>query len=240
MKRIAKSIVLVAGFVLVCFCRPVSVKAILPSTQQELDKANAELLRVETEMKADYDYLDLCKERLNQAIASGDEIAIANADFEHKRAIAVVDWVSDQYFNALAYLDHAKQNLASEKRKEDYTIYIQKKAELDIASAAFTEAKNQLKTAQDKLVYMQGNINNMQAALPTHPELQASLNASLAEIPALQADIAAKEVLVKTANDAYEAKKDELHSLDTIYWTYGEHEVYTTYIKPYYPVERIW
>ncbi len=240
MKNVIKSLIFMGIIVLAGVCKPQPVKAILPSTQQELDKANAELVRVDKEMKAAFDYWDLCKQKLNQAIASGDEIAISNADFECKRSQTMVAWWSDQYFNALAYVDHAKQNAASEKRKEDYTNYVKKSAEVDVASAAFTQAKVQLQTAKDKLAQTQKNIADLQAALPTHPELQATLTARMAEIPALQTDIANKEVLVKAANDAFDAKTAELHALDTVYWTYGEHEVYTTYATPFYPPEKMW
>ncbi|MBO4901765.1 MAG: hypothetical protein J5518_03105 [Lachnospiraceae bacterium] len=239
-KRISRSITIVTFIALLGICLPVSVAAIQPSTQMELDKANAEVQKTEAELKAAYDYADKCKETLDQAIASGDQIAISNADFEHKRALTLVKWYAERFFNAKTYLDHVNENIVYEKQKEDYTIYVLKKAEVDVAAAALTEAQVQLKTAQDKLAQTQQNINDLNVALPTHPDLQVTLNTRLAEIPLLQADITNKEAAVKVAKEAYDNKAKELHALDTIVWTYGEHEIYTYYAQPFYPIEKIW
>lgn len=239
-KGIGKSIIVVAFATLLGAFAPQTVMAIQPSTQAELDKAIAEVAKVEAELKAAYDYSDVCKAKLDQAIASGDQIAISNADFENKRAWTVVEWTADRFANAKTYLDNVKKNITVEKDKEDYTNYVKKKAELDVASAAFTEAQVLLKTAQEKLAQVQQNISDLNAALPTHPELQATLTARTAELPALQADITAKEAAVKVAKEAYDIKAKELHALDTIVWTYGEHELYTSYVQPFYPIEKIW
>ncbi|MCR5222088.1 MAG: hypothetical protein K6D90_04420 [Lachnospiraceae bacterium] len=240
MRRILKAVAVIALLTVFGISVPKPVKALLPSTQAELDKSNAAVQKTIEDTKKAYDYMDACKVILDQAIASGDSIAISRADAEYKRAQTLVDWNIDQYFNALAYQDHARNNAAAETRKADYTNFLIKRGEYDVAAAAYTEAQNQLKTAQDKLAYFQKNINDLTVALPTHPELQATLNAQTAELPALQADIAVKAANVNATKVVFDQKTEELKAFNNVYWTYGEHEVYTQYIYPYRPTEKWW
>ncbi len=228
------------SFILAGICLPQAVQARQPSTQAELEKATAALQKAEQDVRNAYDYLDLCKANLDAAIASGDSIAISAADFEHKRAGYMVDWTGDMYFNALAYLDHVKSNMIEEDIKEKYTNTVYARGAFDLARAAYTEAQNQLNASNNKLAELQVNINNMNAALPTHPELQAPLNESIALIPVIQAEISQKTVALEAAKAEYENKKDALEALGNVYLTHGEHKVTTHFFPPYYPVEKIW
>lgn len=216
------------------------VQARQPSTQTEFEKATAAVQQTEAAVRQAWDYLDLCKANLDNAIASGDGIVISNADFEHKKAGYMVNGAIDNYFNALAYLDHVKANMGSEDRKEDYTYFIYASGEFDVARAAYTEAQNQVVVAQNKLAALQSNINDLNAALPTHPELQVTLNARLAEIPILQAEINQKIAAVEVARVAYESGKEKKESFDDIYFTQGDHKVSTHYTYPYRAIETWW
>ena len=241
MKRITKVlcsvVLLVSAFAI---GRHENVYAIMPSTQAELDKANANLIRIENEMKQAYDYWDECKAKLEQANATGDVNAMYYADLECKRSEDMVEWYIGQYSNAKRYLDTVKTNISWEETKEDYTNYIKKRGEADVAAGAYTQAMEYLKTAKALLDQTEQSVKDLNALLPTHPELQDIINAKSALIPALKADIALKEASVNAAKLVYDAKKEELKSFSDIVWTYGDHHIYSYYSAPFIPTEKLW
>ncbi len=235
--------VIIAGMIFMsalAFWHSEDVYAIQPSTQAELDKANANLLQKEEEMKKAFDYWDECKAKLEQITATGDVNAIYYADLECKRAANLVDWNASNYFIALGYVDKVKKNIIVEERKEKYTNYILKRAEVDLVAGTYQQAQSDLKYAQDFLNQINQSIADMNVALPTHPELASAIAEKTALLPGLQAEVAAKEAAVNAAKVAFEEKQKELEAFRTVYWTYGEHSVFTEYREPFYPIEKVW
>lgn len=219
---------------------PRNIYAIQPSTQSELDKAKANLLRIENEMKQAYDYWDICKSKLEQASAIGDVNEIYYANLECERAENLKFWYVREYANAQTYVDNVKRLVVEEEAKEKYTNYIKKRGEVDVAAGNYQQALGLLKTSRDLLTQTKQIISDLQAALPNHPELQETLNIKLSQIPVLQNDIALKETAVISAKAVYDAKSEELLSFADVIWTYGEHKIRRYYSEPFSAIEDDW
>ncbi len=240
--KMFKTVLMVVCVIAICVAVKTNVYAetLFPCTQQEYDNAKVEIAKKSDELREAMRIREEKKAALDAAIATGDQLKIQQADFDYQQARNIVDGISDQYFNALAYWNNVERREKWEEHRAEYTTTVMACAEYRGASQEFTNAKNAYEGYQQRLIQVQKTLAAVQSQLQTNPSLQTTAQQLTEEIASLTTEVANRKLALDAAKNKLDQKKAEYDATDEIVWSCEYGELRVNYIEPFYPIERLW